>query len=64
MGGFSLLHPPDANFEDEKIVIHYFFNYPYEERNHNLMTSCWLVRSMHAKKKFNFLKGSLCTLSN
>lgn len=36
MGGFSLLHRPDANFEDEKIVIHYFFNYPYEERNHKL----------------------------
>lgn len=51
MGGFSLLHPPDANFEDEKIVLHYFFKYPYEERNHKLMTSCWLVRSVHATKK-------------
>lgn len=50
MGGFSLLHPPDANFEDEKIVLHYFFKYPYEERNHKLMTSCWLVRSIHATK--------------
>lgn len=65
MGGFSLLHPPDANFEDEKIVLHYFFKYPYEERNHKLMTSCWLVRSIHATKKtFIFLEGSLCTLPN
>lgn len=51
MGGFSLLHPPDANFEDEKIVLHYFFKYPYEERNHKLMTSCWLVRSIHTTKQ-------------
>lgn len=36
MGGFLLLYWFDVNFEDEKIVIYYFFNYLYEERNYKL----------------------------
>lgn len=52
MGGFLLLYLFDVNFEDEKIVIYYFFKYLYEERNYKLMISCWLVCSVYVIKKF------------